>query len=232
MQQIPMTQEECEKIKAASFSEITAILNLPLEYDREQLLTNYQHLYLENLKEKKIEQLSILTIAKFVLNRDLACREVAENGKFDHSVVPFDKPCKDCSGAGELWKFFKTTAETECKFCEGEGIRVIPCRACNETGRFVKTQANLKINVKCNKCNKKDESTGVVLVGKIRVKCRSCRGSGIYRRLVIDSSIKSTTFCKTCKGKGFMYKKEKEPTNPVLSEDIGKKLKDAVVPQE
>jgi DnaJ-class molecular chaperone len=72
----------------------------------------------------------------------------------------------------------------------------------------------------------------------VTFKCRRCRGKGKFRKTVIDSKIKSTTHCKTCKGRGFIVPDDrfpprkgqaKTPDNPVIKtedlENIGTVIK-------
>lgn len=237
-QSAPATAQEVREAKLlTSTSEARTILGFESDpYTDVELLTHFYNLVAPKIENKETKDLKKFIDAKNLLLRPQVENQVEQNGKFELQI-PFENVCPNCGGAGERYKFFKKMVEVTCKFCD-EGEAIINCPACKGTGRFVKDNGNLKIDVKCKKCNKTDTETGESepvlfdpetgdpLVGKIKVRCRMCRGSGKFQKLVIDSYIKSTTYCRSCRGKGF--KLVKEPDNPVISQDLGKVIKGAV----
>lgn len=234
----PATAQEVREAKLLiSQSEARIVLGFDLDpYTDTELLTHYRNSVYPKIDKKDTKNLKQVIDAKNILLRLTVEKQIEQNGKFDLQI-PFANICPICKGAGETYKFFKEMVEVPCKFCD-EGEVIITCPACKGTGRFVKDNGDLKINVKCKKCNKEDKEsgesvpvvtdkeTGKPLIGKIKVRCRMCRGSGKFQKLVIDSHIKSTTYCRSCRGKGFTQLKE--PDNPVISQDLGKVIKDAV----
>jgi len=226
--QTPATAQEVREVKLlTSVKEAKKVLSFNLEkYSDIELLTHFQNSILPKLEKHETKDLKQMIDAKNLLLRPEIERQVEQNGKFTLNI-PFETSCTSCCGTGERYKFFKKIIEVECKFCD-KGELIITCPACKGSGRYIKDTPDLKINVKCKKCNKVNEKTDEILVGKIKVKCRTCRGSGKFSKLVIDSYIKSTTYCKDCRGKGFRYKKVKEPDNPVIPANIGQEIKNAV----
>jgi len=229
---MPATAQDVEQAKLlVTIEDSEKFLGLKEGYDVSQLLQCYETSFLDRIKNKKTKDLKTLTDSKNILLRSQIEGQISENGRFD-LTIPFEKICKDCSGTGELYKFFRKTVEVECRVCEGKGKLLVPCRSCHGTGRFVKQDKGLKINVVCKTC-KADESKKIDGVYHVEVKCKKCKGKGTIRKVALDDKIKSTTFCKTCRGRGFeMPKKEVIPSNPVLSASLGEQIKTTIVKPE
>ena len=236
----PATAQQVESfVQITTMAEAANLLNLEDDYDVETLLTQFEKEIHASIDNKKTRMLKPLTDAKNILLRHEVEQMVEESGKFSfEGLIPFETGCRACRGTGELYKFYRQSATEPCNKCE-DGRALIPCRACKGTTRYKKKQGNLHINVDCTRCAKDSEGN---LMGKEYVKCRACRGTGTYRKLVIAPKIKSTTHCRECKGRGFTLPepppkaakitttvKAAEPENPVLSADLGTKLKEATV---
>ncbi|MFW9871529.1 MAG: hypothetical protein ACFFG0_00295 [Candidatus Thorarchaeota archaeon] len=202
------------------------ILDLQKGYTMIELLTKFQEMEEQGLSSPKQ-----LVDSKNLLLRLEVEKQVEETGKFSLEV-PFETACVQCCGSGERYKFYIKAVEVDCKFCDG-GTLIIPCRACKETGIYQKPNGE---EIPCNKCNKEDSITGETLVGKKRVKCKKCAHTGKvgkFEKKVLDSKIKSTTYCRACRGKGYLSRKKKtkkshQPDNPVISKSIGAEIKKAV----
>ena len=235
-------------ISVTSLDEASKLLNLPDAYDVPTMLTAFENEIHASIDNKKTRMLKPLTEAKNILLRAQIEQMIEKDGRFDLvGMIPYEEACISCKGSGELYKFFRKAATVPCKFCtegkpEENGYVFITCRACKGTKRYKKNQKGLTINVECTRCHKDEEGKPT---GQERVKCRACLGKAVFRKLVIDSKIKSTTHCRHCKGRGFLLpeppaKKSKaaakkddrpaaEPANPVISADLGEKLKQVEV---
>jgi len=219
------------------------MLNLTGDYDVETMLKKFETEIHSSIDNRKTRLLKPLTEAKNILLRFEIEKMIEENGRFDmEGLIPYETACVSCRGTGELYKFFRKAATVPCKFCtegkpEDNGYVFITCRACKGTKRYKKQQKGLTINVECTRCHPDEEGRPS---GQERVKCRACLGKATFRKLVIDAKIKSTTHCRHCKGRGFTLpeppaKEERvaktknyepaEPANPVISADLGEKLK-------
>lgn len=196
------------------------------EYDIPILLTNF----INQFKKRETKNLGQLTNAKNILLRHQIEKMVEKDGRFNlDGLIPFKNVCMSCQGSGERYKFFRDTMPVNCKFCDVDentkpiGKLTVKCRSCHGTGKYN--------NHICTTC--KDPNTNKS-TGYVRIKCRNCRGTGTYYKLVIDSKLKSTTYCRRCKGRGFILP-ETEPKkitpiiNPVISKDIGQKIKSTVI---
>ena len=230
-------------ISITNIDEASKLLNLPDAYDVPTMLVAFENEIHASINNKKTRMLKPLTEAKNIILRNQVEQMVEETGRFDLTgLVPFEEGCIPCRGTGELYKFFRKAATVPCKFCtdgksEDNGYVFIPCRACKGTKRYKKRQKGLTINVECTRCHPDEEGNPS---GLERVKCRACMGKATFRKLVIDSKIKSTTHCRHCKGRGFVLpeppaKQAKAakvetphtatPSNPVISADLGAQLK-------
>jgi len=245
----PATAQEIREAELlSSQDEAKTILGFDLEsYTEMDLLTHYQKLVIPKIEDPELEKkeqhlIKQIIDAKNILQRLKVEKQLEENGKFGLEF-PFEEIdsrctiCPSCNGYGERFEFFPKIVEVPCKFCKN-GEVIITCPACRGTGRYNRDLGNVKIKVACKKCHKvnekdenvpvvSDEKTGEPLVGKIKVKCRVCRGSGKFRKIVLDSFIKTTTYCKHCKGRGFHLNRT-QPDNPVIPQEIGKVIKNAV----
>jgi hypothetical protein len=206
----PTLEEAMEKLK---FKEGT---------DQEAFLRGFEIDFWVRTENKEFSDLGNMIRAKNVILRSMVEAEVGETGIFSIKV-PFENPCRSCGGTGEKYRFYRKVVRPKCKTCGGTGEFEDVCKSCKGTGRFVKDSPGLKIDVECKTCGGS---------GKYKGKCFSCRGKGFKAFTVIDSKIKSTTFCKTCRGRGFFNpRKETEqpakvikPANPVISEEIAAQL--------
>lgn len=235
----PATAQQVDAyVQITSIAEAANLLNLEDNYNVLQLLTSFEESIHKAIADKKTRMLKPLTDAKNILLRHEVELQVAKEGKFTFTdIIPFDTACISCRGTGEIYKFFREPVTESCTKCEN-GYVLIKCRACQGTTKYGKKNANLHVNiVECTRCEKDAEGKPT---GKEKVKCRDCRGTGKYRKLAIAPKIKSTTHCRDCKGRGFTLPepehkpKSKTPrteelSNPVISEDIGNKLKSATV---
>lgn len=225
--QTPATAQDVEEAKMIIFAnDAKRVLGLSDDYSMIELLTRFQE-----LEEEGIGSLKQLVDSKNILLRQEVEKQVEEFGKFSLQI-PFETACVQCCGSGERYKFYIKAVEVDCKFCE-DGTLIVPCRACKETGTYIKPGGE---EVPCNKCNREDPKTGELLVGKRRVKCKKCAHTGKigkFEKKVLDSKIKSTTYCKACRGKGYLSRKKKTKKNnqlgnPVISETLGNQIKNAV----
>ena len=245
----PATLQDVEKVVAVStMTEAVTLLKLG-DYDIPTMLSAFENEIHSSIDNKQTRMLKPLTEAKNIIMRHEIEQMIEANGRFDLAgLIPYEEACISCKGAGELYKFFRKAATVPCKFCtdgkpEDNGYVFITCRACKGTKRYRKTQKDLKINVACTRCYKDPETKEPT--GQERVKCRACLGKATFRKLVIDSKIKSTTHCRHCKGRGFtlpdpppkpdrketdrIVRQAKNPDNPVISADLGAKLKNVEV---
>ena len=240
---IPVTAEITEEQRIiAQRTEAINLLNLGSSFDIQTLLESFESQIRGSIKKHRTNMLKPLTEAKNLLLRLEVEKMIEETGRFDftgENAVPFETACINCRGIGEIYKFFRSAVEMDCKFCTteenesaGVGYRYIPCRVCKGKKEYIPYKK--KTPVPCHRC--KDENGNPT--GKERVKCIPCHGTGKYRKLVIDSKIKSTTHCHHCKGRGFHLpdpppKKAKKvtperiPDNPVLSTDLAEQIKQA-----
>ena len=223
----PATAQDVEEAKMLIFErDAKVVLSIEGDYSMTELLTKYKY-----LEDNKIGNSSQLKNAKNILLRSLIEKQVEETGKF-LLEVPFETACIQCCGGGERYKFYIKAVEVDCKYCDG-GTLIVPCRACKETGTYKKPNGD---EVPCTKCNKEDPITKETLVGKRRVKCKKCAHTGKigkFEKKVLDSKIKSTTYCKACKGKGYLSEKKRTKKNdkldnPVISQTLGDEIKKAV----
>lgn len=215
----PATAQEVREVKLlTSVKEANKVLaSYSLDYSTPDFFPRFETLAKTKIDNNETKDLKQLGDAKNILHRKDLQDQVKEYGKFELNI-PFEKVCPTCGGGGERYKFFKKVIEVNCKYCDN-GEVIITCPKCRGSGN----------DGKCTKCNKIDEKTGKALIGKIKVKCRMCRTCpGKFQKLVIDSYIKSTTYCRDCKGLGFCYKKPKQVDNPAIPSNIGQEIKKAV----
>lgn len=220
----PATAQDVAEVKIlTSLKESEKLLGISSkQYDIPDLLKHFVVQRKVKIENKETKDLRLLTDAKNILLRLKIEGQVESNGKFNLTdQIPFENICPVCNGLGEKLKFYRKTISEPCKYCK-DGTKIIACNICKGTGRYKREG----INVKCNKCGGE---------GKRKVKCRKCRGKCTVMKLTIDHNIKSTTHCKTCKGLGFIppksEKKIPELLNPVISTDLAKQIKGAVVPE-
>ena len=224
----PATAQDVEEAKMILFeNDAKRILGLEKDYNMIELLSKFQQ-----MEEDGKGSLKQLVDSKNILLRLEVEKQVEETGKFSIEV-PFETACVQCCGSGERYKFFIKAVEVDCKYCGGSGTLLIPCRACKETGIFTKPNG---AQVPCKKCNQIHPDTQKPLEGQRLVKCKKCAHTGKvgkFEKKVLDSKIKSTTYCKSCKGKGYLSRKKKikkdvQLDNPVISKTIGSQIKKAV----
>ena len=243
---VPLTAELTEEQRIiAQRKEAINLLKLPNEYNINILLTTFEKEIRDSIKRHRTNMLKPLTDAKNVLLRLETENMIEEEGRFDFTganAIPFETACTHCRGIGEIYKFFRSAVEVDCKFCTteehesaGTGHLYIPCRVCKGKKEYVPYKK--KTAVPCYKCKDGDGNP----TGRERVKCLPCRGTAKFKKLVIDAKIKSTTHCHHCKGCGFHLpdpppKKAKKatahvktPDNPVLSTDLAEQIKQASV---
>jgi hypothetical protein len=239
-------QELRQFIDIENAEKAAALLKLGDSCDTRSMLVTFEQEIRTSIENKKTRMLKPLTEAKLILLRQAFEQQIAETGKFTlDGIIPFKEEdiCPACHGAGELLKFFRKAATVPCKFCitgkpEDNGYVFIECRSCKGSKRYKKYQKDLVINVACTRCQDADGNP----TGQERVRCRACLGKGIFRKLVIDAKIKSTTHCRHCKGRGFLLpeppakkiKTQNEKihhdttlSNPVISADLGAQIKGA-----
>jgi hypothetical protein len=157
----------------------------------------------------------------------------------DHA--PFSNICPACKGAGEMYKFFRTTKGIKCNICLGEKEVWLACRDCDGTTMYRKKPDSKPII--CRTCrryyeNETDPAKIAKIKGKVPFRCTKCRGTGEKPIVIRSHEIEDTTSCKKCGGLGFIPPKRKkknhppkkikiaEPANPVLTQDIYNKLQE------
>lgn len=175
--------------------------------------------YYQHSNKKEIIQEKNIMIRKLIEN------QIKEKGVF-HVNAPFGKrTCKDCGGTGEIYKFFRDVKTITCPKCNGRGNFVKPCLICQGSGRYIREELPLRINVKCKHCGG---------VGKIYCICPTCKGKGKVKKHVIAPKIKSTTLCPTCEGLGFYQdqKKSEHQFNPCVDRNskIAEQLVQLIIP--
>lgn len=241
-QEIFATAQDLEElISVGNIDEASKLLNVKSDVNIPTMLTSFEESIHNSIEDKKTRMLKPLTEAKNILLRSKIEHMIKDTGRFDLTgMIPFKEACISCKGTGEIYKFFRIGETEPCKFCtdgepEDNGYVFITCRVCKGT--------KIHEGKECARCHR-DPKTDLP-IGKERVKCRQCRGKAIWRKLVIDSKIKSTTHCRHCKGRGFTLpeppvKKVKTVTpqtdrrkkigslgNPVISAQLGEQLKRA-----
>lgn len=231
-------------ISVSSIDEASKLLNLATmdDIDIPTMLKLFEDKIHASIDNHTTRMLKPLTEAKNILLRSEIEKMIERDGKFDLAgMIPFAEACISCKGTGEIYKFFRVAETIPCKFCtngdpEDDGYLFIPCRICKGSKAYKGEE--------CTRCYRDPETD--LPTGKERVKCRTCRGKAIFRKLVIDSKIKSTTHCRYCKGRGFTLPEPPPPAktkklsnsnkprmviskleNPVISADLGKQLKRA-----
>jgi len=193
------------------------------DYSINELLKSFQVCFEVFDENDEAEKILPLTNAKNSLLRYQLDMMVAKNnGHFDlKGQIPFESVCVSCHGTGELYKFFRNSIPVPCKFCTGKPVKMVPCRNCKGSGKVKKSKEDGYVNDACPACKGK---------GTFTLKCRKCRDTRIFHKMVLDS-IRSTTPCKKCNGRGFdipkPVKKEyvRVPDNPVISADLGQEIK-------
>jgi len=202
------------------------VLGVGSEYDYLHALNCYQTLYEVKQENEENDDIPAITEAKNVILRNMVETQIRENGRFIFDQIPFEDSCIHCHGTGELYKLGRKAIEEDCKKCEPDkdgkpsGKRKVRCRNCKD-GIFTRgsREKGLVIKVTCKTC----EGTSEVMV-----KCRTCRGKKVFKKMVLSGELESTTKCKYCEGKGFqteIERKKSAPSNPVLSNNLGKAIK-------
>jgi len=241
----PATIQEVEDtVMVTDMDYAINLLKLGDSYDVPTLLGSFENEIHTSIDDRMTRMLKPLTEAKNILLRHAIEQMIAKDGRFDVSrFIPYKDACDSCHGTGELYKFFRKSTTVPCKFCDGEKYVIIKCRACKGTTRYRKRKNGLGVNVECSRCTRDPETK--MPTGQEKVKCRHCLAKGTFRKLIIDSKIKSTTHCRKCKGRGFLLPEPTAPAkktfsdkrsarpanliNPVISADLGKQLKRAKV---
>ncbi|MFW6242776.1 MAG: hypothetical protein ACOC2W_01320 [bacterium] len=134
-------------------------------------------------------------------------------------LIPIKNYCKKCSSKGYIPEREKVLEKTSCPNCQGTGVKTVPCKKCEGTG---------KINDKsCSICN----GTGKYKLYKTKDRnktyyCGRCKGTGeIYVPQAGDNII-DFEICPICKGAGFNinYPAVKTPKIKNLGEMIPQKI--------
>ncbi len=192
-------QEVTEARLITSVKKAKTILGIEsVEFSMPEMLKQFQDSFISKSEKGETKKdLKQVIDSKNLLLRLKVESQIEQYGKFTLEV-PYNTACIHCSGAGERYRFFYKDVEVECKYCD-KGDLIIHCKACKGTGTYVNPKAppNSK-GVPCIRCNQPDSKTGEILVGKRKVKCRACLGTGRFKKFVIDSHIKTTTYCKHC----------------------------------
>lgn len=174
-----------------------------VEYEIASYLRDFETAVHANVKSKNIKKIRDLKYDKTKELISLIEKMVELHAGFNfEGIVPFEKICTDCKGAGVKFKFFRKLVKVECKFCDKDpetnkanGYRTIPCKPCRGSGQYEKVNGR---KITCTKCEGK---------GEVTFKCNKCRNEkerGTFTLHPIDSKVKSTTHCKTCEGLGFI----------------------------
>jgi hypothetical protein len=90
-----------------------------------------------------------------------------------------------------------------------------PCTKCGGAGERWKFQRKTQ-TLTCMKCKDGKNEDGS--------DCLTCRGSGKVKAYAIIPSLRSTTTCSYCKGRGFFKKKQVD--NPALDQKMAEKIKE------
>ena len=171
-----------------------------VEYEIASYLRDFEVAVHDNVKIKNIRKIRDLKYDKTKKMISLTEKMVELHASFNfEGIMPFEKVCTSCQGAGVKFKFFRKLVKVECKFCDKDpetnkanGYRTIPCKACHGTGQYKKLNGD---KITCIKCEGK---------AKVTFKCNKCRGNKTFTLHPIDSKVKSVTHCKTCEGLGFI----------------------------
>lgn len=143
-------------------------------------------------------------------------RQLKENKNGHFTInLPFKNVCKACSGAGERYLFYRLPARKPCKHCQNGKIKE-ECPKCKGSGRFITTDTDLRINVKCHDCGGKGYNVKA---------CQNCTGTGKVTEFV-PAKIAEGTPCDKCKGLGIhIPARTKTLSTPVLTAELATKIK-------
>lgn len=238
----PVTAQDVERAKmVTTLEDAIGVVKPGKNYDVTSLLQAYLIEFECLIDNKEKFNIRRLTDSKNILMRDLLEKMIEEQGRFNlQDMIPFDHACTACKGTGELYLFFRKTTKVDCKFCD-HGKKEIVCPTCKGARSYkVDGKDGKPESVECARCDRGEDGKPT---GKATVDCRKCHGSGKFHKLVIDSKIKSTTYCRVCKGRGFLVDEddpapapkvshERQPSNPVLTVDLAAKIKTAATSQK
>lgn len=212
-------------------SEARRALQVSKRDSEEKIFINYRGMVTQNVIPEGHTEES-LTHSKILLIAAKHSKEVEQQNHFSVKC-PYKDACSRCSGTGALYKLAVEeikTEEKDCQSCNGKGHIWIPCRKCNGTGRFLRTNKadDLRINVKCEACAKFEQEWDLEGVPHFsyRVRCRDCRGEQKKSRY---TGIATITVCPKCHGHGFPLKKVWNPAVPFTLAD---KIEDVEVEDE
>jgi len=159
------------------------------------------------------------------------------DGKFYWVEHEGASSCGPCHGARSKMDILMEKVPAKCHFCEGTGIKTVPCmschgdgsnadgskcRTCKGTGKYryygiegreQKPCPNCTPRKACEACGgKKGNKNCTECHGSGRVYLET-KGTGLVSVLTSARKVNKTFYCGHCKGSG----KAKEPTNPVLT---------------
>jgi hypothetical protein len=175
-----------------SFKRAAKIIDIsPSVMTDQHVMLNFQSLVNSGTNPEGVDNKTLIQAKEVLLSR---CYEhqVREHEKF---VVqcPYDEPCKRCGGTGAQFKWYKSERTKKCR-CDNGKVNLGKCFACDGSGRFMKEDHGLRLNLKCKKCNG---------TGERIVTCKFCRGKGRKTYLVLAPKIESFTICPSCHGFGY-----------------------------
>ncbi len=221
-----MTKEFYVEQVNEKLAEFEKMLGVGTNYTPEHVLKCFQISYLVKKENDELDQVNSFVDAKNHLLRHLVSSQMKAERYFE-IISPFKNSCPACRGTGEIYKFRRKTVEVNCHICAGKGKIKVKCPTCKGSGRYQRRwKGGGGINVSCKTCKGKK---------RVPAKCDECLGTGKKPKSVPDHKIKSTTSCNRCKQLGFIEaklikstKKERRPTNPVLTENLGSKIKQII----
>lgn len=173
-----------------------------------------------------------------------ACKGAGERFKFAKKPVEVGcLKCKDSiirlNGKDLIIEFDKIIYDgkdvsDEPKYKRYLGRVVENCESCNGSGRYIFEDPEFggKNDLECKTChgiNIDGISMHPVLeqlTTQIITKCKTCKGKRRIKIPVISPTIKSTTICRKCSGKGYVAPKpERQPMNPVMTNALASRIK-------
>jgi len=190
-------------------------LNIPNDSNDIQVLSTFKNLYEESNRVHRKE----LIEAKNLLIRSIIEKQLHEQNFFNIEVPPNFNACDTCKGTGEIYRLEVISVIDKCSFCNGSGIHTEKCKRCNGTGeiqgRKCPTCKGSKIYIFRKNSNRQEDR-----------KCEQCGGSGDVTKIIKTGRINIHTTCTVCRGSGMKKVRKRTLSNPVLTKDVGKIIKE------
>lgn len=171
----------------------------------------------EEWEEEKFKQ---YLGAKFILTHKFIFHQIDNSP--DHRFktegqIPFDEPCKHCSGLGQKFKFMRRTMKIKCMKCNGTGK--------NEDG------------TKCSTCRSKTLPPGIVqafaIISQFRelTLCEKCHGLG-YSTKKVKSAVNPVVDESTAAKLKMQLVQKEQPEAPTTIGDVIQASPPEVPPEE